>query len=217
MQRYEAHVTDEWQRDTMVIQTRRLASNGNTQAIAYFAEDADGMATLSWHRIDPAKGGQEHLVPTPGVRIPHDVAVAMARAILTDAGKDADEVERLKDLVDNLQGRITALGVTVEEVRAARDLYKREVEMLELLVEAKDAHLEREARTATVFVRGLEMTQGTAEVEAERANHPAYSATLEVTESEAQAITHWATEVASSTGRDLSEVLDAYERLNARG
>lgn len=173
MNRFQAHVTDEWETDTMVIQVRQLATNDTTQAVAYLAEDRDGMATVMWHQIDYRQDGREHLSPTPGLRVRHDVAVAMARAILTDAGKDADEVERLKAALEEAEDRAEALNRDAERQHAKAARLEREVEMLELLVEAKDAHLEREARTATVFVRGLEMHQGTAEVEAERANHPA--------------------------------------------
>lgn len=173
MNRYQAHVTDEWQRDTMVVQVRQLATNDTTQAIAYMAEDTDGMATLHWHPVDPSRGGREHLDPTPGVRIPHDVAVAMARAILTDAGKDADEVERLRGNLEKAHAAIAAAERRITDVTAERDLAQAEVRSLELLVEAKDAHLEREARVATLHVRVLEMGQSDAEHEQARRHHPA--------------------------------------------
>lgn len=173
MNRYQAHVTDEWQTDTMVIQVRRLAHNDTTQAVAYLAEDRDGMATVMWHHIDMNRDGREHLDPTPGVRIPHDVAVAMARAILTEAGKDADEVERLKGQVENQRETIQNLGTALDAATAERDRLATQVEGMERLTQVLEHAADREARTATVFIRGLEMHQGTAEVEAERANHPA--------------------------------------------
>jgi hypothetical protein len=179
MTRFQAHVTDEWETDTMVIQVRQLATNDTTQAIAYMAEDTDGMATLAWHQIDPRNyEGREHLVPTPGVRIRHDVAVAMARAILTDAGKDADEVERLKAEVADLEGDKAVLLRDCDTLTSQRDQARREVEMLELLVEAKDAHLEREARTSDHFHESLEHERREQRHDQGRRHHPARRVTV---------------------------------------
>lgn len=171
---YQAHVTDEWERDTMVIQVRRLATNGTTQAIAQVLEDTDGMPCIHWHQVDPNNyAGREHLVPTPGIRVPHDVAVAMARAILADAGKDADEVERLKGTLDTVVTDNAALTHEVAAQQARGDDLQNQVNALERLVEAKDAHLEREARVATLHVRVLEMGQADAEHEQAQRLHPA--------------------------------------------
>lgn len=175
MNRYEAHVTDEWQTDTSVIQVRWNATNGNTQAIAYMAEDRDGMAALQWHHIDPNTMGREHLDPTPGLRLPHDVAIAMARAILTEAGKDADEVERLKALTETLADECRTAQTALHAAGLQAGDLERQVEALERLVEAKDAHLEREARVATLHVREYEQDVAEGDRAMSRIDHPSNS------------------------------------------
>lgn len=174
--RYQAHVTDEWQTDTMVVQVRMIGPADHTMAIGQVIEDTkDGMPALTFQPLpDRAQeSSQDHLAPTPGIRLRHDVAVAMARAILTEAGKDADEVERLNHLVVNLQGRIAALNGSIVSMEGTNARLAKEVEMLELLVEAKDAHLEREARLATLTIRDLERDATEDDVAQARRLHPA--------------------------------------------
>jgi len=173
---YEAHVTDEWQTDTMVVQVRQM-HRGHTAAIGQVLEDRDGVPVMTFRRLPDNYDGREHLVPTPGIRLPHDVAVKIARAILTDAGKDADEVERLKAELATLQQGYNALDGDLAMAQANVAFLSTQVEHLERLVEAKDAHLEREARVATLGLREAEREQAEADVRLAQRLHPARWAT----------------------------------------
>lgn len=175
MNRYQAHVTDEWQTDTMVVQVRQVTEGDHTMAIGQVLEDVDGMPVMQFQPYNPREQHYpaDTMTPTPGIRIRHDVAVAMARAILTDAGKDADEVERLKGTLETVVADNAALSHEVAAQQARGDDLQNQVNALERLVEAKDAHLEREARVATLHVRVLEMGQADAEHEQAQRLHPA--------------------------------------------
>lgn len=178
MNRYEAHATDEWQRDTLVIQVRRVTDTGRTAALAQVLEDLDEMPAMMFEPYTEEQArGQESVCPTPGIRMPREAAIALAQEVIraTGAPSDPSEVARLQETVDQLTEERRVLLGDCDRLTAQRDMARRDVDMLELLVEARDAHLEREARLGTVFLRGLEMEQGKAEVAAERENHPARS------------------------------------------
>lgn len=89
MDRYEAHITDDWQRDSQVIQVRQIADNGATSAIGQVLEDTDGVPVLQFKHLPPDYYRDQDftLEPTPGLRVRNDAAVAIARAILTGQGR----------------------------------------------------------------------------------------------------------------------------------
>lgn len=172
--RYEAHITDEWERDTAVIQVRKVTHTGHTIAVGQVAEDRDGMPFMYFQAMTPEQiDGREHLVPTPGIRLPHEVATLMARAILTDAGKDADEVERLKAQVETMAEVVSHQERTILGLEAERDTLRHVNDLQALLVEAKDAHLEREVRTANHFHTTVEHDRRAEDFTQAMVHHPA--------------------------------------------
>lgn len=100
---YETHVTYEWQRNTLVIQVRAITDRGHTHGVAQAVEDTDTMGTLRIHplALDEHEGIQT-VTPTPGLRLPWDMAVSIAQAVIakTKALADPSETARLQETVD---------------------------------------------------------------------------------------------------------------------
>lgn len=167
MDRYQAHATDEWQRDTLVIQVRRLAHNDTTNSIGQVLEDTDGIPTILFRPLHPAqeRGGIRDMTPTPGIRLPREAAIALAQEVLkaTGAPSDPSETADLQEAFLLSQDRVTELEREAADHAASAYRLAMEVEHLERTLAATEAHLEREARTATVFVRGLEGAQNETE------------------------------------------------------
>lgn len=172
--KYQVHVTDEWQTDTMVVQVRQVSeTTQHTQAIGQVLEDRDGMPVMEFRPLnDDQHEGREHLIPTPGIRLRHDVAVAMARAILTDAGKDADEVERLKGTLDTVVADNAALSHEVAAQQARGDDLQNQVNLQERLIQTLEAAADREARVADHFNESLEHDRRDQRHEQARRHHP---------------------------------------------
>lgn len=186
---YQAHVTDDWERDSMVVQVRQM-HRGHTSAIGQVLEDRDGMPVMDFRRLTDAQHeGREHLIPTPGIRLRHDVAVAMARAILTEAGKDADEVERLKGQVENQRETIQNLSAALDEARAAVAYNAVQVEGMERLVETLTHSADREARSADHFHEMLEHQRREDRHEQDRRHHPSRVVDFDGAQRLAEAVT----------------------------
>lgn len=169
---YQTHITDEWERDTMVVQVRQI-HRGHTSAIGQVLEDRDGMAVMDFRRLPDTYDGREHLEPTPGIRLRHDVAVSMARAILTEAGRDADRVEELERTLADVEMRAHESAVEVQRQMARADDLQNQVTLLERLVATTEAHADREARVADHFHESLEHQRRDDRHDQARRHHPA--------------------------------------------
>lgn len=167
MDRYQAHATEEWQRDTLVIQVRRLAHNDTTNSIGQVLEDTDEVPTMLFRPLMPQqeRDGIRDMTPTPGIRLPREAAIALAQEVLkaTGAPSDPSETAALQEAYLLSQDRVAELEREATEHAASAYRLAMEVEHLERLVAATEAHLEREARVSTVFVRGMETAQNETE------------------------------------------------------
>lgn len=181
MNRYEAHATDEWQRDCLVLQVRQVTDTGYTMALGQVLEDLDEMPTLTFRPLAPGEQGDPtlHHVPTPGIRLHREAAIAMAQEVIraTGAPSDPSRVAALQQENDALAADLRETSQALTMTNLERDHLRNLNQALVDLLEAKDAHLEREARTATVFVRGLETVQN----DTEWAQHQAHTADAKAT------------------------------------
>jgi hypothetical protein len=177
----KVHITDDWQRDSLVLQARQTqGEDGPTVALAYAREDVDGTPVLTMQPLTLAEMNARGVTHTegnvPGLRVRWDVAVAIAQAVIghTKAPADPSELQAVQNLYEATEARLDQTLADLERVTLERDAARDSVVHLERLVEAKEAHLEREARTADHFHRPVETEQAKAEVETARDLHPAH-------------------------------------------
>lgn len=163
---YETHVTDEWQRNTLVIQVRAITDRGHTHGVAQAVEDTDTMGTLRIHplALDEHEGIQT-VTPTPGLRLPWDMAVSIAQAVIAKTGAPADpgEAQTLKDENDALVADLRETDQELASVYGERDRWEVLCIAKDEQIETLKAHLDREARTATHLHRTLETAQNETE------------------------------------------------------
>lgn len=163
---YETHVTDEWQRNTLVIQVRAVTDRGHTHGVAQAVEDTDTMGTLRIHplALDEHEGIQT-VTPTPGLRLPWDMAVSIAQAVIAKTKAPADP-SQMADLQEQLADERDAHLETEQELASVygeRDRWEVLCIAKDEQIETLKAHLDREARTATHLHRTLEHGQNEAE------------------------------------------------------
>lgn len=163
----QVFIQDDWQRDALVIQVRGPQPFGGV-ALGYAMEDMDGQPTLVMTPLTQDQVNAPHPPnPPSGLRMRHDMAVKVAQALIahTKAPADPSEVAELQVRVANQRETIRNMDAATERLTAERDAARAEVVSLERLLEATQAHLDREARTADHFHRPVE-------VEQERQAHP---------------------------------------------